>query len=119
MRMWVRKSDTEPQVLYGVELILVDQQGNNIQASIGENLIKWHLDKLNEGDVYKIRKFSISPNSGKEMATYHPCRIWFEYGARILPIPNANIPLCVYNFVTFDEIFQGSMPNGLYIDVVA
>ncbi|KAK9714757.1 hypothetical protein RND81_06G117700 [Saponaria officinalis] len=53
------------------------------------------------------------------MATYHPCRIWFEYSTKIVPIANANISLCVYNFVTFDEIFQGSMPNGLYIGVVA
>ncbi|KAK9672040.1 hypothetical protein RND81_12G071800 [Saponaria officinalis] len=119
MRMWVRKSDTEPKDLYGVELILVDEQGNNIQASVGQRLTKWFLPKLNEGDVYKIRKFSISPNSWNEMATYHPCRIWFEYSTKIVPIPNANIPLYVYNFVTFDEIFQGSMPNGLYIDVVA
>ncbi|XP_074277974.1 uncharacterized protein LOC141601579 [Silene latifolia] len=118
MRLWYRKSETKPNDVQGVELILIDQNGDTIQASINERLTRLFLEHLNEGSIYKIRRFSISSNRvGFDMATYHPCKIWFDYSTRVVPIPNAEIPLCTHAFYTFNEVVIGAMPDRLYIEI--
>ncbi|XP_074292019.1 uncharacterized protein LOC141618852 [Silene latifolia] len=119
MRLWYRKSETKPNDVQGVELILIDQNRDTIQASINKRLTRIFLEHLNEGSTYKIRRFSISSNRvGLDMATYHPCKIWFEYSTRVVPIPNAEIPLCTHAIYTFNEVVIGAMPDRLYIDVI-
>ncbi|XP_074278537.1 uncharacterized protein LOC141602122 [Silene latifolia] len=99
MRLWYRKSETKPNDVKGVELILIDQNGDTIQASINQRLTRLFLEHLNEGSTYKIRRFGISSNGvGLDMATIHPCKIWFEYSTRVAPIPNADIPLSTHAF---------------------
>ncbi|XP_074291066.1 uncharacterized protein LOC141617825 [Silene latifolia] len=113
-----RKSETKPNDVQGAELILIDQNGDTIQASINKRLTRLFLEHLNEGSTYKIRRFSISSNRvGLDMATYHPCKIWFEYSTRVVPIPNAEIPLCTHAFYTFNEVVIGAMPGRLYIEI--
>ncbi|XP_074306190.1 uncharacterized protein LOC141641429 [Silene latifolia] len=119
MRLWYRKSETKPNDMKGVELILIDQNGDTIQASINQRLTRLFLEHLNEGSTYKIRRFSISSNRvGLDMATYHPCKIWFEYSTRVVPIPNVEIPLSSHAFYTFNEVVIGAMSDRLYIDVI-
>ncbi|XP_074298431.1 uncharacterized protein LOC141629309 [Silene latifolia] len=119
MRLWYRKSETNPKEVKGVELILIDENGDTIQASVNQRLTRLFLEHLNEGSTYKIRKFSVSSNRvGLDMATIHPCKIWFEYSTRVVPIPNVDIPLSTHAFYTFNEVVFGAMPNRLYIDVI-
>ncbi|XP_074288947.1 uncharacterized protein LOC141614091 [Silene latifolia] len=119
MRLWYRKSETNPKEVKGVELILIDENGDTIQASINQRLTRLFLEHLNEGSRYKIRRFSVSSNRvGLDMATIHPCKIWFEYSTRVVPIPNVDIPLSTHAFYTFNEVVFGAMPNRLYIDVI-
>ncbi|XP_074293544.1 uncharacterized protein LOC141620620 [Silene latifolia] len=119
MKLWYRKSETNPKEVKGVELILIDENGDTIQASINQRLTRLFLEHLNEGSTYKIRRFSVSSNRvGLDMATIHPCKIWFEYSTRVVPISNVDIPLSTYAFYTFNEVVFGAMPNRLYIDVI-
>ncbi|XP_074318232.1 uncharacterized protein LOC141655028 [Silene latifolia] len=119
MRLWYKKSETKPNDVKGVELILIDENGDTIQASINQRLTCLFLEHLNKGSTYKIRRLSISSNRvGLDMATIHPCKIWFEYSTRVVPIPNADMPLSTHEFYTFNEVVFGSMPNRLYIDVI-
>ncbi|XP_074293655.1 uncharacterized protein LOC141620767 [Silene latifolia] len=119
IRMWLRKSDKNPSVVQGVELILADQNGDTIQATIKKNLVKIFLEVLNEGDTYKIRKFNTSSNRlGYDMATYHQCKIWFEYSTKVIPAPIPDIPHTVHTFYTFKDFAMGAMPDKLYVDVI-
>ncbi|XP_074298192.1 uncharacterized protein LOC141629016 [Silene latifolia] len=118
MRLWYRKSETNPKEVKGVELILIDENGDTIQASINQRLTRLFLEHLNEGSTYKNRRFSVSSNRvGLDMATIHPCKIWFEYSTRVVPIPNVDIPLSTHAFYTFNEVVFGAMPNRLYIEI--
>ncbi|XP_074298281.1 uncharacterized protein LOC141629128 [Silene latifolia] len=101
MHLWLKKSETDPTELDGVELILVDQNGDIIQATIKKKLVKLFLELLNEGDTYKIRKFGITSNKlGYDMSTYHSCKIWFEYSTRVVPVTIADIPLWKVSITT-------------------
>ncbi|XP_074277182.1 uncharacterized protein LOC141600826 [Silene latifolia] len=114
IRMWLRTSDKNPTVVQGVEFILADQNGYAIQASIKKNLVKLFLELLNEGDTYKIRKFNNSSNRlGYDMATFHPCKIWFEYSTKVIPVTIPDIPLSVHTFYTFREFAIGAMLDKL------
>ncbi|XP_074318384.1 uncharacterized protein LOC141655192 [Silene latifolia] len=119
IRMWLRTSDKNPSVVQGVELILADQNGDTIQATIKKSLVKIFLEVLNEGDTYKIRKFNTSFNRlGYDMATYHLCKIWFEYSTKVIPVPIPDIPHTVHTFYTFKDFAMGAMPDKLYVDVI-
>ncbi|XP_074297451.1 uncharacterized protein LOC141628178 [Silene latifolia] len=116
IRMWLRKSDKNPTVVQGVELILADQNGDTIQATIKKSLVKIFLEVLNEGDTYKIRKFNTSSNRlGYDMATFHLCKIWFEYSTRVIPVLIPDIPNFVLTFYTFKDFAMGAMPDKLYV----
>ncbi|XP_074277071.1 uncharacterized protein LOC141600725 [Silene latifolia] len=118
MRLWYRKSETNPKEVKGVELILIDENGDTVQASINQRLTRLFLEHLNEGSTYKIRRFSVSSNRvGLDMATIHPCKIWSEYSTRVVPIPNVDIPLSTHAFYTFNEVVFEAMPNRLYIEI--
>ncbi|XP_074293685.1 uncharacterized protein LOC141620815 [Silene latifolia] len=112
-------SETNPKEVKGVELILIDENGDTIQESINQRLTRLFLEHLNEGSTYKIRRFSVSSNRvGLDMTTIHPCKIWFEYSIRVVPIPNVDIPPFTHPFYTFNKVVFGAMPNRLYIDVI-
>ncbi|XP_074318685.1 uncharacterized protein LOC141655507 [Silene latifolia] len=116
MRLWHKKSDKKPNDVKGVELILLDINGDVIQATINQRLTRIFLKQLTEGNTYKIRRFSISSNRVVlDMATFHPCKIWFEYSTRVIRITGSEIPLSVHVFYTFHEIVFGAMPYRLYI----
>ncbi|XP_074318886.1 uncharacterized protein LOC141655720 [Silene latifolia] len=63
MRLWYRKSETNPQDVKGVELILIDENGDTIQASVNQRLTRLFLEHLNEGSTYKIEDIPLSTHA--------------------------------------------------------
>ncbi|XP_074301357.1 uncharacterized protein LOC141632740 [Silene latifolia] len=119
MRLWYRESESRPDDAKGVELILIDANGDTIQATINKRLTRLFFEQLNEGSTYIIKRFSTSSNRvGLDMATFHPCKIWFEYNIRVFPITKEEILDCVHAFYTFHEVNLGAMSDRLYIDVI-
>ncbi|XP_074297783.1 uncharacterized protein LOC141628555 [Silene latifolia] len=60
---------------FSLELILVDEEGHVIQATVGKALIQSFEDKIIEGYTYKIDRFQTFQNRGYDIATAHKCRL--------------------------------------------
>ncbi|CAH9101124.1 unnamed protein product [Cuscuta europaea] len=66
------------------ELVLVDEEGKHIQATIPLQLIPMLEGKLEEGSLYAMVNFSVKENQGKWRPTSHPFRLCFTENTKIL-----------------------------------
>nr|XP_043633556.1 uncharacterized protein LOC122604753 [Erigeron canadensis] len=58
-------------------MVLVDEQGTRIQATVKRNLIGQFDALLQEGGVRVLSKFGVAENSGRLLLTRHPCKLNF------------------------------------------
>ncbi|KAL0695835.1 hypothetical protein Bca4012_063015 [Brassica carinata] len=59
-RIWNYFSKYKPDVVLGMEVILVDEKGDRIQASVKQRLIKKYKDELKEGEYLDVMNFETS-----------------------------------------------------------
>ncbi|VYS52182.1 unnamed protein product [Arabidopsis thaliana] len=76
-RLWAYHKKDRPKDITGIDLLLVDDKGERIQASIRSQLLSKFQEKLEEGDCYMIMNFEISDNGGSYRASSHPYKINF------------------------------------------
>ncbi|KAL8531305.1 hypothetical protein ACS0TY_008067 [Phlomoides rotata] len=70
-RMWfVRTLDSRKEKLF-FELLLIDEQGTAIQATIKKILIKKFENLVDEGSTYIISNLDVGLNNGKVRVTSH------------------------------------------------
>ncbi|KAL0813270.1 hypothetical protein Bca101_069713 [Brassica carinata] len=61
LRIWDFHSKHKPEVVLGIEAILVDEKGDRIQASVKQKLIKKYEREFKEGEYLDVMNFEI-PN---------------------------------------------------------
>ncbi|XP_074265164.1 replication protein A 70 kDa DNA-binding subunit D-like [Silene latifolia] len=103
---------------FSLELILVDEEGHVIQATVGKALIQSFEDKIIEGYTYKIGRFQTFQNRGYDIATAHKCRLRFGSTTTIERI-QALIPKSAFKFVSFQDIIDNNLDGRMLIDVIA
>ncbi|KAJ1417721.1 hypothetical protein SESBI_16388 [Sesbania bispinosa] len=116
-RLWdVPRRDSKG--VAAVNMILIDEEGNKIQASIFQpELISKFESCINEGNCYNIENLSIGENSGNYKSTKHPYRITFGFETKVTPC-EAVIPDYAFDFAPFDKILSEKNPMGHLIDII-
>ncbi|KAG2304091.1 hypothetical protein Bca52824_032742 [Brassica carinata] len=117
LRIWNYFSKYKPDVVLGMEVILVDEKGDRIQASVKQRLIKKYKDELKEGEYLDVMNFEVLGNNGEYRGTTHPYKINFiytTYAKTSEMIPN----LSRFNLSPFPDIL--SLPNvdDAFIDIL-
>ncbi|KAK9671113.1 hypothetical protein RND81_12G008000 [Saponaria officinalis] len=118
IQKWKRVSQKEPIQLYGMKMILLDEEEQLIQASIYKTLVSKYDKEIKEGHVYKFSKFKTGPNYGIEKVTTHPCRLFIEFSSKVEQHRELPIPLYAFRFTTFDDIIHGNVISDQYFDVI-
>ncbi|KAF2596704.1 hypothetical protein F2Q68_00011758 [Brassica cretica] len=107
-RIWDFHSKHKPEVVLGMEAILVDEKGDRIQAFVKQKLIKKYKRELKEGEYLDVMNFEILGNNGDYGGTTHPYKInfiWTTYAKTSEKIPN----LSRFNLSPFPDIlFQSN-----------
>ncbi|CAN6348260.1 unnamed protein product [Urochloa humidicola] len=106
-RMWQVSGTSKGKDFSSIELVLVDEEGEGITASIGERVLKKFSKSIAEGRYYCVRNFQVSKQERKFKAIPSTYTIFFTSWTIVEEIPaeaSANLPLYIFNFVDFDDI---------------
>uniref|UniRef100_A0A1J3IC83 Replication protein A 70 kDa DNA-binding subunit B/D first OB fold domain-containing protein n=1 Tax=Noccaea caerulescens TaxID=107243 RepID=A0A1J3IC83_NOCCA len=116
-RAWTFHPQDKPNFILGMEVILVDEQGDRIQASVKTKLVKKFKNQLKEGEFRDIMNFEVLENNGDYRGTTHPFKIAFLFNTYLKPcdhIPN----ISRFNFCSFGEIESQSNTDDVFIDIL-
>ncbi|KAL5212924.1 hypothetical protein ABZP36_023771 [Zizania latifolia] len=120
-RMWHLSGTSKGRSFSIVELILVDEEGTSITASIGENEVAKYSLSIVEGHAYFFWNFCVSKERRKYYAVPSTYTIYFTPWTIVEEVPTKSacaLPLYVFNFVDFDDLDDRARhPQGL-VDII-
>lgn len=105
------------QKFFAMEMVLMDEKGDKIQATVRKNLMTRFENKIHEGTVYNIRSFGVAANSGAFRTTKHQFKLNLQNGTVVREVGTGLITVSPYSFVSFPEIV-GNIDKDYLIDVV-
>lgn len=94
--------------------VLLYGQGDRIQASVKQKLVRKFRKELLEGECRDIMNFEVFDNNGGYKGTTHPFKINFMYTTCVKPCDE--IPtISRFNFSPFSEILTQSEVDDAFI----
>ncbi|CAH1416254.1 unnamed protein product [Lactuca virosa] len=119
IRLWRSFSESDPTVVKSIEMILMDEMGTKIRASVYRKDFQRFDSKLKEDDAIYIRSFTIAPNKYTfkisdvtsklnlhGQTTVHEC-LGFQYKTKY-----------EFCFVSFETIISATTTSNISIDVI-
>ncbi|XP_074318321.1 uncharacterized protein LOC141655126 [Silene latifolia] len=106
VHIWERKSFYNKEETLALEMLLLIAEDNLIQATIRKCIIFKFKDRISEGHLYKLSRFTVEANKGAEMATSEELRIYFAYPTVVREVHNLPIPRYGFRFVDFGDILS-------------
>ncbi|KAL6575115.1 hypothetical protein OROMI_012400 [Orobanche minor] len=94
-----------------MEMVLVDRDGNRIQATVKGHIIDRFDDLIQEGHLLKIQQFSVVDRPKIFPAAYHPYKIVFHKNTYVGPTISTRFPKTIFGFRSFSEIKNGSFKD--------
>nr|XP_043638077.1 uncharacterized protein LOC122609058 [Erigeron canadensis] len=118
IRLWTQTYSNNPQMVASLEMILMDEQSNKIQATIKRNLISAFEMKLEEGLVKIISNFGVASNTGRFLLTGHPCKINFYRHTSVKASTDFVNDAQVFSFMSFNDILAKNVDPVYAFDVI-
>ncbi|KAL0658425.1 hypothetical protein Bca4012_079010 [Brassica carinata] len=117
--MWRFQNGVKPGDAGGIDLILLYDKGDRIQACIRGKLISKFEDDLGEGKCCILMNFKLSPNLGNYRGTPHPFKIFFTWSTHVKKnleeIPNDSLR---FNCISFDDLLSQKHDEKVFVDVI-
>ncbi|XP_027922837.1 uncharacterized protein LOC114180740 [Vigna unguiculata] len=88
VRLWFVEDYTKGKTPFSMEIVLQDQEGVLIHASVRRTLIYKFQSEIKEDKVYTIQSFSVSCNGGCYRTTKHAYKINFQFGTKVNMVQN-------------------------------
>ncbi|PNY06911.1 replication factor A protein [Trifolium pratense] len=70
LRLWKVSAFLNPSETSSIEMVLVDEKGGKIHASIKKQFLYMFQSKIEEGEVYKMSYFSVDPQIDSDIGEY-------------------------------------------------
>nr|XP_043616047.1 uncharacterized protein LOC122587960 [Erigeron canadensis] len=115
---WKQTFKNYPNVVSSLDMILMDEQGTKIQASVKKNLISDFESILEEGTVRVISDFGIASNSGSYMLVNHPYKINFCKSTKVKISTDFENTVDPYIFPSFSDMLTKNLDTRVAFDVV-
>ncbi|CAL4995264.1 unnamed protein product [Urochloa decumbens] len=119
--MWKLSGTSKGRAYTALELVLVDEEGVGITASVGQKDMGKFVDFLVEGRSYVIKKFQVSRQPRRFNAVPNTQTIYFTSWTIVEEIPtelSTNLPLYIFNFVDFEDLDHRERNGNGLVDVI-
>ncbi|KAJ1425376.1 hypothetical protein SESBI_11087 [Sesbania bispinosa] len=116
VRLWNMCVVATPNDPFAMQVLLVDEEGGRIEATIKKQNMKKFANLLVEGQVYKIIDFGITSNFGKFRAAGHDYKLTFNGSTRIIPFPNVAIPFHGLSLTKSSDILKTKGRSDYLVD---
>ncbi|XP_045797524.1 replication protein A 70 kDa DNA-binding subunit-like [Trifolium pratense] len=91
LRIWKTSSFLNPSEVNSIEMVLVDEKGGKIHASIRKQFLYMFESKIEEGQVYQMSYFSVVPQTGFYRTTLHPYKLLFQIKTKVVAVKSSDI----------------------------
>lgn len=118
VRLWTVPLFNNPAHASSLEMLLIDERGGRIQATVRKPLLHRFSSLLEEGCCYKIVYFNVVPNSGGYRASTHDFKLVFLFKTTVVRKKDPSIPLFGLNCIPFGEILNYNDNHEYLIDVI-
>ncbi|RYR77545.1 hypothetical protein Ahy_A01g002052 [Arachis hypogaea] len=92
LRLWVVPSFGNHEIPITMEMILVDEHCEKIQATVKKPLLNRFRDHIVEGQVYRMAYFTVVSNHGSYRATSHEFKLVFFHRTTVVAVDEDVIP---------------------------
>ncbi|GAU47399.1 hypothetical protein TSUD_372880 [Trifolium subterraneum] len=99
-------------------MVLMDNDGGRIHATIKKTLIYKFKNDLIEGKVYCFENLGVSTNGGAYRTTHHPYKMNFQYTSVVQRLSNFEINISPFDFVPISDIVTGVYDTDFLCDVI-
>ncbi|PUZ46273.1 hypothetical protein GQ55_7G044000 [Panicum hallii var. hallii] len=120
-RMWQVSGTSKGKDFSSLELILIDEEGQGITASIGQKDLNKFSKSVVEGHRYYIRNFQVSKQERKFKAipsTYTNFFTSWTIIEEICAEVSVNLPRYIFNFVDYDDLDHRARHGQGLIDII-
>ncbi|XP_056695380.1 uncharacterized protein [Spinacia oleracea] len=118
VRFWEQLDFKDHTVIGTHELILVDEKGSKIQATINKHLFDNYKNLVKEGATRIISNFLVKKTGGQHRATSHDYKIVFFYKTNVRECENVQLSLHGFDFVPFDKMLKKEVNDVFLVDVI-
>jgi len=108
IRLWQVSDFNRNTLPFSSEMVLMDEAGNKIHASIKKTLLYKFKNDIFEGKCFSFENMEVANNGGNYRTTRHPLKLNFQFGSKVVFLPTLSITKSPYNFVPIPEIIGGS-----------
>ncbi|KAK2393472.1 replication protein A 70 kDa DNA-binding subunit C [Trifolium repens] len=108
--MWTIQSSINPEKITEIELILLDQEGKKIQATVTSECVDRFSKVLFEGGIYMIVFFRVAENISSCVITFNQFKLSFNPSTIIFQSQSLTIPH--YSLTLFTSQRIGNYKNG-------
>ncbi|XP_057747815.1 replication protein A 70 kDa DNA-binding subunit C-like [Arachis stenosperma] len=118
LRFWVIPSFGNHEVPNSMEMILLDEHCEKIQATVKKPLLNRFRDHIVEGQVYRMAYFTVVSNHGSYRATSHEFKLVFLHRTTVVAIDEDVIPKTCFNMFPFSELLNMTQDYDFLVDYV-
>ncbi|KHN28785.1 hypothetical protein glysoja_040219 [Glycine soja] len=101
-----------------IEMVLMDQTGTKIGATLWQELFIELRDKLHYGSSYLIKNLRIVDNQSEYRVSPIPLLVYFLKTTSVKEIQCPEIPSNIYLITPFADIISGVAPHHTLMDIV-
>uniref|UniRef100_A0A8R7PED8 DUF223 domain-containing protein n=1 Tax=Triticum urartu TaxID=4572 RepID=A0A8R7PED8_TRIUA len=118
MRMWDSINPSTDELI-SIDMILMDEQGHTVHATIWKNLIDTYRAKINEGSIYAFSNFKVV-DSTKYRPVSNEIKITFLYNTKLKEMKGSsdNFPDYYFEFASKDTLQERLEKDQQCSDVI-
>ncbi|KAL3641485.1 hypothetical protein CASFOL_016453 [Castilleja foliolosa] len=118
VRTYFQPKFNYPEELEKFEMILHDEQGDRIHASIRIDLYQDLKTDIQEGQVYKFKNFVVMDNKARTRTTSNEHKLYFLKNTHVVKYEES-FPQLMYNFIDFEDIIMDRhLIHNVLLDVI-
>ncbi|CAJ2664707.1 replication protein A 70 kDa DNA-binding subunit A-like [Trifolium pratense] len=118
IRVWEVPNFLNPDQINSIEMVLIDEKGGKIHATIRKQLLYLFKNKISEGHVYKISYLAVAPSSGSYRTTLHPYKFFFQMKTKIQICQSDDIPNFGLSISNISDVCSHTIDYDFLVDVM-
>ncbi|XP_019266001.1 PREDICTED: uncharacterized protein LOC109243509 [Nicotiana attenuata] len=97
VRMWEKPDRFNPGSIFSIELVLQDEKGDRIHASIGKSVLHIFNRKINEHGLYVMANFIVCQNKERFNTTKHTLMLTFTQRTTVAETIDSLFPMNIFD----------------------
>ncbi|XP_022037996.1 uncharacterized protein LOC110940744 isoform X2 [Helianthus annuus] len=111
IKLWRQPSFKVPGETYAIEMILMDEEGNKIQATVMNKYFVKFEKLLEENVCLLIKKPSLGDNTSSYKCVDHPHKLFLNFDSTVKKCNDFVGPIHGFSFTAFDQLRGNLIPD--------